>query len=229
MEVTIRGAEPEDADRVAELFDMSAGGPNGRTIFEYLFPGSVEQRLEKLKHLYLDEDKLFLHYSNQMVVEVDGEVASVLGTSTARQNTIRLWIKACRRLGLTFFDIIKAYTRMVPYLYVVPNIHEGTVELETGATFPEYRRRGFLYLLSQEIVRSVVERDFKRIQFVTLIGNTPVEDFVAKLGPSTVKEKRSKGFERMFGSPGYLIYSFELDRETLHAFELAIEQRLQPV
>ena len=203
-EVRIRAAAPEDAAFLAKVISL-AGRSHGRvSSYDYLFPGSPEDRLAAIERLTLADERTPFHYSGFRIAEVAGMPAAGLTAFSARQVSARRIVLALEETGWDLDHIAEATERYAPIQSTAaawPDPENGWI-IEHVATLPEFRRRGLADLLLDEAIAEGRRAGCSPIQLTLMIGNEPARRAYEKHGFRVVAEKRSPEFEALMGSPG---------------------------
>ena len=87
-------------------------------------------------------------------------------------------------------------------VHCYPDNAEGAWVIESVATVPEFRRRGIIDALLNEILEKGRGLGFGLGQVGVFIGNTPAQRAYEKCGFRMVDEKRHPDFEAAIGCPG---------------------------
>ena len=217
--ITVRQAVPEDAEYVARIMDLagrqhlvlpSFEGEQREPGWATMFPGSEEERLDKIGWLFLNAEELIPHYSRCKVADIDGVIAGGLTTHTEEHDKLLSWVRAGREMGLSYPEIIGVYWRMLPYFKVHPPILKDTLVIEYVATFPEYQRRGVITALLEYAMEQARDEGFPRMQVTTLIGNISALKAYEKVGFRVDTERTNRSHEKRYGSPGQVRLILEL-------------------
>lgn len=105
-------------------------------------------------------------------------------------------------MGLTGSDRTGNRKGIAAIMACVPDEAEGAWIVESVATLPEFRRRGLVNRLLEEILEKGRRQGFRRAQVSVFIGNTPAQNAYEKCGFKVVDEKRHPDFEAEIGCPG---------------------------
>jgi ribosomal protein S18 acetylase RimI-like enzyme len=82
--------------------------------------------------------------------------------------------------------------------------------MEHVATHPDYRRRGLVQRLANEMMERGRQRGATTVDIGVLTGNDPAQLAYEKLGFAVVDEVRNAAFEAAYGSPGARMLRREL-------------------
>ncbi|RJP26313.1 MAG: GNAT family N-acetyltransferase [Actinobacteria bacterium] len=202
MDPTIRPATPEDAPVVAELMYLAGKSHVETSIYDLMFPGSMEQRLHKLEGLFTTQARSWYHYSHYLVCEVGGEVAGSMCGFNELESGGTLLRDAFIEMGTDREEGKAMYTRMLPFHRVNPKHYEDSWVVEHVAVFPDFRGRGVATALLEEVLGRGRKAGYASAELNMLIGNTPARRTYEKAGFVIVEENTDGEFMRIFNSPG---------------------------
>jgi ribosomal protein S18 acetylase RimI-like enzyme len=83
--------------------------------------------------------------------------------------------------------------------------------IENVAALPEFRRRGLVGALIDEILRNASRHGCRLAQITTYIGNDAALSTYEKSGFSVVDEKRCSELQTILGIPGFIRLTRELE------------------
>ena len=202
MNPLIRPATPDDISRVTQLMYLAAKSNVEVSIYDLMFPGSMEERMEKLSKLYMATTRSFYHYSHYLVAELEGEIAgSLCGYSELEAGGLMMR-EALVEIGIDRSEEMAMYERMRPFFHVNPTHPEDSWIIEHVAIFPEYRGNGLVLSLLERIMAKGYELGFRYAELGMLMGNLSAQRAYEKAGFIAAEEKTDPEFERIFGSPG---------------------------
>jgi ribosomal protein S18 acetylase RimI-like enzyme len=205
MNIQIRSARPEDAQFLAWVILASGRAHVQRGIWEVILGGTEEECLNFLKQLSMTKTPHLFHYTCFIVAEFDGRLVAalggydpkVLGYPALRQAVVEV----SQEMGFSGPDEA-AMKRSERVLNCVPDEVEGAWVIDSVATVPEFRRKGIVNKLLEEILAEGGKQGFRRAQINMYIGNIPAQRAYEKHGFKIVDEKRHPDFEAEIGSPG---------------------------
>lgn len=205
MDIEIREARPDDALFLAWVILTSGRAHVKRGIWEVILGGTEEEDLAFLQQLSVTKTPHLFHYSCFLVAVVDeypvaalgGYDPKVLGYPALRQAIDEI----LHKMGFSGPDQ-GASERSEMVLCCIPDEAEGAWIIDSVATDPEFRRRGFVSKLLEEMLEKGRKQGFLRAQINMYIGNTPALKLYEKHGFKVVDEKRHSTFEKEIGSPG---------------------------
>ncbi|MBN2028241.1 MAG: GNAT family N-acetyltransferase [Actinobacteria bacterium] len=209
--IKIRSAVPEDAEYGAMIIDLagtqqfelpSFKGEQKVPLWATSWPVPKEERLERLGWLFMNAVKVSTHYSKFKVAEIDGRIAGGLCTHTREHDRLNAWLRAWRKMGFSYMEIIAGYMKWMPFYRTHLPILENTLVVEFVATFPEFQRRGVITALLEDAIEKAKSEGYPRMQVTTWIGNLASKKAYEKVGFRIDKEKTHKSFEELYGSPG---------------------------
>jgi ribosomal protein S18 acetylase RimI-like enzyme len=210
MTTIIRPAASDDAVEVAELMYISSLSPVRNALFDLMFPGDAEHRLEQLRGLYLANTCSWFHFSHHLVAEVNGEVAAALcGYGESEAGRLKL-AEALTEVGWDTQEGIAFAERMQPVLSVYPSFDDDVWIIENVATFVQYRRMGLINSLLKETVKMGRDNGYVKVGLGIIIGNDPARKAYEKVGFRVIEEYTNDSFEEIFGSPGMARMELEL-------------------
>jgi len=217
--ITIRKAVPEDANYVARIMDLagrqqlvckSFEGEQKEPCWATMFPGSEEERLNKISWLFLNAERIIPHYSRCKVAEIEGEIAGGLTTHTKEHDILTNWEKAWHQMGLSYPEIIAIFWRGSCYLRAHPSLFKDALVVEYVATLPEYQRKGVITALLEDAIEKARSEGYSRMQVTTFIGNIRAQKAYEKAGFKVDKERINRSHEKRYGSPGHMRLVLEL-------------------
>lgn len=200
----IRAAAPKDAEAVARLIYLAGKSHLDVSVYDLMFPGGVEEKLQKLAALFTASTPSFYHHSHYLVGEVDGEIAGCLCGFNEGLTGGNLLREALAEIGIDRAEGKAMYARMQPFYRVNPGHYKDSWVVEHVAIFPEYRRRGVVTTLLEEILRLGGERGYGCAELNMLIGNEPARRAYERAGFVAAEEKTDDEFMRIFNCPGML-------------------------
>jgi ribosomal protein S18 acetylase RimI-like enzyme len=207
MNIQIRSARPEDAQFLAWVILTSGRAHVKRGIWEVILGGTEEENLAFLKRLTVTRIPHLFHTTCFIVAEVDGRLVAalggydpkVLGYPALRQAVVEV----SQDMGFSGPDEA-AMKRSEKVLCCIPDEVEGAWVIDSVATVPEFRRKGIVSKLLEEILEKGRKQGFRRAQINMYIGNIPAQKVYEKHGFRILDEKRHPSFEAEIGSPGML-------------------------
>jgi ribosomal protein S18 acetylase RimI-like enzyme len=172
--------------------------------WDFMRPGPDEEILCYLEALTTSEAKHWTQLPLFMVAEVNGEPAAALsGYFDEEYGEGRL------RAGMEEADAktgaaadVDSMAKGLTIMAVVPEHPAGTWIVESVATRPEFRRRGLVDALMEEIMERGRERGAKASDISVFIGNDSAQAAYQKAGYKVVGEKTDAAFEAVYGSAG---------------------------
>ena len=206
----IRPARPEDVKAAAQLLYVSELAVARASVYDFIFPGSMEERLEKIAWLYLNGYETVNHYSNYRVAEIDGEAASILGISVSEDDRLSHWLSAFKRMGYSRLQFAAMLWRIRFYWRVDIRFPGNVLIIGNVATFPEHRRRGAAGALLEDALEGARREGYNEVQLSLMIGNDAAHKAYEKAGFEMVQTKTSPALEEKLGCAGYHRMSLEL-------------------
>lgn len=207
MDIQIRSARPEDAPFLAWVILISGRAHVQRGIWEVILGGTEEESLTFLQQLSVSNTPHLFHHSCFLIAEVDGHPVAglggydprVLGYTALRQAVVEV----SQKMGFSGPDE-GAMKRSERVLCCIPEEVEGAWIIDSVATVPEFRRKGIVGRLLEEILEKGKQQGFRLAQINMYIGNVPARRAYEKHGFKVIDEKRHPYFEAEIGSPGMM-------------------------
>ena len=205
MDIKIRSARNDDAAFLAWLILTAGRAHVKRGIWEVILGESENKCLAFLELLAITETPHLFHYSCYLVAELGSQPVAGLGGYDPRV----LGYPALRRALPEGFKKMGLYglgetigDRPPRILECIPDAVEGAWIIDSVATLPEFRRKGIVNRLLEEIIEKGRQKGFGRSQINLYIGNTLAQQAYEKHGFKILDEKRDPYFEEVIGSPG---------------------------
>jgi len=172
--------------------------------WDFMRPGTDAEILRYLEALTTSKAPHWTHLPLFIVAEVNGEPAAALsGYFGEEHGGARL------RDGMAEADAAtgqapdaEAIGRALTILNVAPEHVPGAWIVEDVATRPEFRRRGLVDALMQEIMERGRKRGATVSDIGVFIGNDSAQKAYEKAGYVVVGEKTHPDFEAVYGTPG---------------------------
>jgi ribosomal protein S18 acetylase RimI-like enzyme len=205
MDLRIRNAERDDAAFLAWVMLTAGRAHVKRGIWEVILDKPEDQCLKFLEHLAVTETPHLFHHSCYLVAELANR--SVAGLGGYDPNTLGYPV-----LQEALPEVFKKMSRdtseeVMPsgppkIVGCVPPAIEGAWVIDSVATLPEFRRRGIVSRLLDDMLQRGREKGFRSSQINVYIGNTPAQCAYEKHGFKIIDEWRDPYFESKMGSPG---------------------------
>jgi len=206
MSTEIRPAEEKDASFIAWVQLAAARSHVPVGFLDLAFPGDEEQRLALIERVAKTKTLSMCHWSGFLVADVDGTPAAGLSGYEPTKRGTDTFAAAMQEglgdAGWTEAEVAGVFDRMMPFLKCAPESPDDVWIVEWVATKPEFRGRGLVRSLLEEILEEGRRRDYRRAQISLLIDNHPAQRAYESAGFKVVDEKRHPEFEMTFGSPG---------------------------
>lgn len=206
--IQTRWATREDADFLALISLMAVRSHLPRGTFDLIVSSTEEHVLKYVKAFVVASAPNLFHFSHFRIIEVDSRPAAALCGYDPDKTTGEMIgaasIEAARVMGWTDTERIVANQRGAVVRKCFPEEFPGAWVIENVATLPEYRRRGLVNTLLEEMLQIGESRGHHLAQISVLIGNTPAQRAYEKIGFKAFDEKRHPAFEAAFGSPGMI-------------------------
>lgn len=203
MEIRIRSAQAEDASFLAWVLLAAGRAHVRRGIWEIILEEPEEKCLTFFEHLVATANPHLFHHSCFLLAEVAGRPAAALGgydPVVLGYPALSIALpEAFRKSGLQWKADGIGSPRIVE---CVPGPLEGAWVIEGVATLPEFRRKGIVDRLLDEIIEAGRKKGFRRAQINIYIGNGPALLAYQKHGFRVLDERRDSYFETQIGCPG---------------------------
>jgi ribosomal protein S18 acetylase RimI-like enzyme len=205
MNIQIRPARPDDAPFLAWVMLISGRAHVHRGIWEVILGGTEEECLTFLQQLTISKTPHLFHHSCFLIAEVDGRPVAALGGYDPKvlgyPALRRAVVEVSQKMGFSGADE-GAMKRSERVLCCIPDEVAGAWIIDSVATVPEFRRKGIVDKLLEEILEKGRKQGFRLAQINMYIGNFPGQRAYEKHGFKVIDEKRHPDFEAEIGSPG---------------------------
>jgi translation initiation factor 4G len=197
-------AQPRHAPFIAWVILAAFRSHLPKGFWDFMRPGTEAEILRYLEALTTSKAPHWTSLPLFIVAEVDGEPAAALsGYFDEEHGGTRL------RDGMAEADAAtgqvpdpEAIAKALTILNVAPVHPAGTWIVEDVATRPEFRRRGLVDALMQEIMERGRKRGASVSDIGVFIGNDGAQKAYEKAGYVVVEEKTHPDFEAVYKSPG---------------------------
>lgn len=207
MNIQIRTARPDDAPFLARVMLISGRAHVQRGIWEVILGGTEEECLTFLQQLTISKTPHLFHHSCFLIAEVDGRPVAALGGYDPKvlgyPALRRAVVEVSQKMGFSGADE-GAMKRSERVLCCIPDEVAGAWIIDSVATVPEFRRKGIVDKLLEEILEKGRKQGFRLAQINMYIGNFPAQRAYEKHGFKVIDEKRHPDFEAEIGSPGMM-------------------------
>lgn len=214
MAIAIRQGTPEDAEFLAWVMFAASRGHLACGLWDVIIGANEAGCLDYLKRLAVAEPRSLYHCESFLIAEVDGAPAAALcGFETRDAWSIvgEAMANVQRDLGWTDAEVAASYQRIGPiWANCMPPEIGADFAIESVATLPEYRRRGLIQALIDEVLRSATERRCRLAQITTYLGNDAARLAYEKSGFRVRDEKHCTLVHQILGAPGFLRLTREL-------------------
>jgi ribosomal protein S18 acetylase RimI-like enzyme len=208
MSAKIRRGKADDAEFLARVMMLASRGHLRRGVWDLIIGGSEENCLDYLRRLALTEPVSLCHFSSFLVAEHDGRPAAALCGFDPDVGGWQLLSEAMknvqRQQGWTNADEKASADRTASVWHCTFDTLDGAWVVESVATMPEFRRRGYADSLMAEILEIGRARRHRVAQLTILIGNVAAQRAYEKAGFRVTEEKRHRDFEAALGAPGFM-------------------------
>jgi translation initiation factor 4G len=197
-------AQPKHAQFIAWVILTAFRSHLERGFWDFMRPGTDEEILRYLEALTLTKAAHWAQLPLFIVAEVDGEPAAALsGYFEEEHGGMKLGDGIAEVSGATGqHPDPEGMKRALTVTNVAPEHVPGAWIIEDVATRPEFRRRGLVDALMQEIIKRGHKRGATVSDIGVFIGNDSAQKAYEKAGYVVVGEKRHPEFEAVYKSPG---------------------------
>jgi GNAT superfamily N-acetyltransferase len=208
MAVRIRRANPGDAEFLARVMFSASRSHLARGLWDLIIGADEAGCLDYLRRLAVAEPRSLYHYESFFIAEIAGERAAALcgfENRNAWEVVGDAMSNVQRDLGWTQADESASYQRVAPIWEACrpPDI-EVDFTIESVATLPEYRRRGCISALIEEVLQYASQHGCRLAQITTYIGNDAALAAYERSGFKVLDEKRCAEVEQILGVPGFV-------------------------
>jgi ribosomal protein S18 acetylase RimI-like enzyme len=208
MALYIRRGVAHDAEFLAEVMLSASRAQLERGLWDLIIGADKTGCLDYLRRLALAQPRSLYHYESFLIAEVDGDRAAALcgfETSGAWELVGDAMAGIERDLNWTEEDRAASYQRVAPiWTDCMPADIGADFAIESVATLPQFRRRGLISALIDEILRDATERGCRLAQITTYLGNEPALAAYEKNGFEVRDEKHCPDVQRILGVPGFV-------------------------
>jgi ribosomal protein S18 acetylase RimI-like enzyme len=212
MDVHVRRANSDDTEFLAAAMLSASRGHLAYGLWDLIIGADEAGCLDYLKRLASAEPPSLYHYQSYVIAEVAGyRAAALCGFETGSKSPV-VWSivgeamsNVQRDLGWTEAQAVASSQRVAPIwaACMPPDIGADFV-IENVATRPEYRRRGLVSTLIEEMLRDASGRGCRLAQISTYIGNDAAVSAYEKSGFRILDEKRCTEVQKILGVPGFI-------------------------
>ncbi|MGB6942556.1 MAG: GNAT family N-acetyltransferase [Bryobacteraceae bacterium] len=208
MAVRIRRGTANDAEFLAWVMFAASRAHLSRGLWDLIVGADEAGCIEYLRRLALAEPRSLYHYESFLIAESDGAPAAALcgfQTQGAWEIVGEAMAGVQRDLGWTEEQAEASYQRIAPiWAACMPPDIGADFAIESVATLPEYRRRGLISALIDEVLRNATALGCRLAQVTTYIGNDAAHSAYEKSGFTVLDEKRCADSEKILGVPGFV-------------------------
>ena len=199
-------ATPEHAPFIAWVTLTAFRSHLERGFWDFMLDGDEAYKLRYLEALATTDQLHWVHYSTFIVAEIDGRPASALcgyiDEELGGATVATAGVEANQRTGRTEEEAAAGFERAKSIINVVPEHPPGAWIVENVATLPEFRRRGLVVRLTEEILQRGRNCGATVADVGVFIGNDPAQRAYEKCGFTVAAEKRDPEFESVYRTPG---------------------------
>jgi ribosomal protein S18 acetylase RimI-like enzyme len=199
MDLKTRNAKPDDAPFLAWLILTAGRSHVKRGIWEVILNLSERDCLRFLELLAITTIPHLFHYSCFLLAEVESKP---VGGLAGFDPDILGYPRLMEALPEVYGKLGKPATGGLPKIIdSIPPYVKGSWVIESVATVPEFRRRGIVDRLLDEILDLGRKRVYRQAQLAIYMGNTPAQRAYEKHGFRLLDEWPDLYFEKEIGAP----------------------------
>ena len=203
---TIRDATAADADFLAWVMLTAARSHLELGIWDHLVGWDEPRVLDFLAELCVTGPEHLFHYSRFLVSEVNGVPAAALSGYRPELHGFEVYLpiflEIVSKRGMTEEEIAAGWARGDAISSALSQPPANAWVVESVATLPEYRRRGLVDRLLDEILRRGRAEGCAVGAISVFIGNEPARAAYIKKGFEFDHETRTDAWEAIMGCPG---------------------------
>jgi ribosomal protein S18 acetylase RimI-like enzyme len=208
MAVQIRPANSNDAEFLAWVILSASRGDGARGLWDLMIGADESGCLDFLRRLAIAEPRSLYHYDSFLIADVDGERAAALcgfETRNAWEIVGQAMAKVQHDLGWTEAESVASYQRVAPiWTECMPPDIGADFAIENVATVPQFRRRGLVTALINDMLDGASQRGCSLAQITTFIDNAAARSAYEKSGFQVRDEKRCTEVQEILGVPGFV-------------------------
>lgn len=208
MALRIRRGALDDAEFLAWAMFAASRAHLQRGLWDLIIGADEAGCLDYLRRLALAEPRSLYHCESFLIAEIDGERAAALcgfETRGAWEIVGDAMQNVQRDLGWTEADAAASYQRVGPvWADCMPAEVGADFAIESVATLPQFRRRGLISGLIDEVILHACHAGCGLAQITTYIGNDAARLAYEKSGFQVLDEKRCAEVEKILGVPGFV-------------------------
>ena len=179
MKTEIRAAREEDAPFLAWVMQEAARSHLEIGVWDVLFPGAEDARLDILARLARTGRPHYAHYSRFLIAQVDDSPAAALSgyesAAFGQTKIVEGLLEVGQQLDWQPAKLGELTERLSPYESLGYPNPEGVWIVEWVATRPERRGRGLIRELLVAILEEGRKQDVTGAQIGHLLGNLPAK------------------------------------------------------
>ena len=207
MNISTREAKASDAPFIAWVQLAAGRGHCERGFFDLAFTATGTELLDDVEALVVAPALSFHHWSRFLIAEVDGRPAAALSgyepAKTGDDELLMAYGHAATVRGWAEDFFAGMEPRIAPLLECMTPTPDDHWVVEWVATLPEYRGRGLVSGLLQEMLERGRSLDYKASQISIMIGNDGAQRAYESAGFKVVDEKTSPQLDALLGTPGF--------------------------
>jgi len=205
MDLKTRNARPDDAPFLAWLILTAGRSHVKRGIWEVILDVPERDCLNFLELLAVTNTPHLFHYSCFLIAETEsgpvGGLAAMDPDILGYPSLMEALPEVYGKLGKA--PATKPTTGTLPRIIAcIPPYVKGAWVIESVATVSEFRRRGVIDRLLDEILDVGRDRGYRQAELSIYMGNTPAQRAYEKHGFRLLDEWPDPYFEREIGCPG---------------------------
>ncbi|MBN2169193.1 MAG: hypothetical protein JW738_08105 [Actinobacteria bacterium] len=208
MKYSIRQAEANDLSALARLVYIAGQDHLNESIYNVLFPGPMEHKLETIENLLASWS--WFHFTTFLVAESEGGViACISGYSMSERGGPGLK-DALTETGWSPRDSWEVIARMAPLLRVEPEHSGNAWVIEHTAALEEINDKDLLKVLIQAMIDRGKENNCSVVEFTFFTGDEDSQEITENLGFKVGTRTADGAFKKNYGSPGMTMMTLPL-------------------
>jgi len=208
MALRIRRGALDDAEFLAWVMFAASRAHLNCGLWDLIIGADEAGCLDYLRRLALADPRSLYHCESFLIAEIDGQRAAALcgfETRGAWEIVGDAMSNVQRDLGWTEADGAASYQRVGPvWAACLPPDAGADFAIESVATLPQFRRRGLIGSLIDEVLLKARHVGCELAQITTYIGNDAARLAYEKSGFKVLDEKRCTEVDRILGVPGFV-------------------------
>ena len=215
MEISIREATADDAGFLAwAILTAARGHLDKPSVWERVFPGDEQERINFLAKLVIAEPRCIAHYEGFVIAEHEGlPIAAACGYIPAErtpEDFTSALLTVVDEAGWNHQQQVDLLAGFGVFSRCLPMGYDQEWVLEYIATKPAFRGSGVTRELLMDLLECGREASVKKAKVAYFMGNEAAKKSYRKLGFNEVNKIVDSEFEAQYGVPGVVHMSLDL-------------------